>query len=270
MIETSQPVLIEHPEPGVAVLRLNRPQRSNAMDMDAVLQLHQAIESVSSDDTVRVVVLTGRGNAFCAGLDLKAMLDEQGQLRPSAAGGYDLQERYEGTIRRLRASNKTVIAAVNGAAVGFGFALALAADIRIAATVASFHVGAVRIGLTAGECGISYHLPRMVGASRAFEIMLTGRPVKAAEAERIGLVARVVEPSLLLSYVLDCARQVLANSPFSTRHTKRIMWANLDAGSLEAAVELENRAQVLGLQNADFAEAARAFVRRSGAKSQVG
>jgi len=118
----------------------------------------------------------------------------------------------------------------------------------------------VRIGLTAGECGISYHLPRMVGASRAFEIMLTGRPVGAAEAERIGLVARVVSPDQLLPEAMDCAKQVLANSPFSTRHTKRVMWANLDAGSLDAALELENRAQVLGLQNADFARAARAFV----------
>jgi enoyl-CoA hydratase len=262
MVDAAQPVLIERPEPGVAVLRLNRPERSNAMDMDAVAQLHQAIESVSSDDAVRVVVLTGLGNAFCAGLDLKSMLDDRGALRPSAAGGYDLQERYEGTIRRLRASNKTIIAAVNGAAVGFGFALTLGADIRIASTSASFHVGAVRIGLTAGECGISYHLPRMVGASRAFEIMLTGRPIDAAEAQRIGLVARVVEPAQLLSDALDCARQVLLNSPFSTRHTKRVMWANLDAGSLDAALELENRAQVLGLQNADFAEAARAFVKK--------
>lgn len=262
MAETAQPVLIERPEPGVALLRLSRPERSNAMDMDAVAQLHQAIESVSSDDAVRVIVLTGSGNAFCAGLDLKAMLDEQGELRPSAAGGYDLQERYEGTIRRLRASNKTVIAAVNGAAVGFGFALTLGADIRIASTAAAFHVGAVRIGLTAGECGISYHLPRMVGASRAFEIMLTGRPIEAAEAERIGLVARVVKPGQLLPESMDCAHQVLANSPFSTRHTKRVMWANLNAGSLEAALELENRAQVLGLQNADFAQAARAFVEK--------
>ena len=114
------------------------------------------------------------------------MLDEQGELRPSAAGGYDLQERYEGTIRRLRASNKTVIAAVNGAAVGFGFALTLGADIRIASTAASFHVGAVRIGLTAGECGISYHLPRMIGASRAFEVMLTGRPIDAARRSASG------------------------------------------------------------------------------------
>lgn len=270
MAETVQPVLIDRTEPGVALLRLNRPGRSNAMDLDSVALLHEAIESASSDDAVRVIVLTGSGNAFCAGLDLKAMLDDRGALRESAAGGYDLQERYEGTIRRLRASNKTIIAAVNGAAVGFGFALTLGADIRIASTAASFHVGAVRIGLTAGECGISYHLPRMVGASRAFEIMLTGRPVEAAEAERIGLVARVVEPGGLLPDAMDCARQVLRNSPFSTRHTKRLMWANLDAASLESALELENRAQVLGLQNADFAEAARAFVGKRAPKFKAG
>jgi enoyl-CoA hydratase len=260
MSETTAPVLTELPDPGVALLRLNRPARSNAMDLDSIALLHQAIDRVSADPSVRAIVLVGNGAAFCAGLDLKAILDETGALRLDSGTGYELQERYEGTIRRLRRSDKAVIAAVNGPAVGFGFALTLGADIRLASTAASFHVGAVRIGLTAGECGISYHLPRLVGASRAFELMLTGRPVDAAEAERIGLVARVVPPEQLVSQALECARQVLRNSPFATRHTKRVMWANLDAASLETAVELENRAQVLGLQSGDFAEAARAFV----------
>jgi len=259
MAATTEPVLIERPEPGLAVLRLNRPERANAMDLDAVAQLHRAIDSLSADDAIRAVILTGNGHAFCAGLDLKAMLDEQGELRQDAADGYELQERFESTVRRLRASNKAIIAAVNGAAVGFGFALTLGADIRVASTAASFHVGAVRIGLTAGECGISYHLPRLIGASRAFEVMLTGRPIGAAEADRVGLVSQLTEPDQLMTQAHACAQQVLRNSPYSTRHTKRLMWANLD-GSLESALELENRAQVLGLQNADFAEAARAFV----------
>lgn len=102
----------------------------------------------------------------------------------------------------------------------------------------------------------------MIGASRAFEILLTGRPIDAAEAERIGLVAAVVEHDVLIDRALECARQVLRNSPYATYHTKRVMWANLDAGGLEAALELENHAQVLALMTEDFAEAARAFVEK--------
>ena len=166
-------------------------------------------------------------------------------------------------MRRLRSLDKVVIAAVNGVAVGVGFALTLGADIRIASRSASFHVGAVRIGLTAGECGISYHLPRLIGASRAFEVMLTGRPVQADEAERIGLVSRLVDDNAdLLAQALDLAGQVLRNSPYATRHTKQLMWANLDAASLDAAIELENRAQVLALMTDDFHEASRAFIEK--------
>jgi enoyl-CoA hydratase len=169
------------------------------------------------------------------------------------------QELFAGMVRRLRALDKVVIAAVNGAAVGAGFALTLGADIRVAARSASFHIGAVRIGLTAGECGISYHLPRLVGASRAFELMLTGRPLPADEAERIGLVSALVDDAELMPKALEIAGSVLRNSPYSTRHTKQLMWANLDAPSLDAALEIENRAQVLALMTADFKEASAAF-----------
>ncbi|HVR50778.1 MAG TPA: enoyl-CoA hydratase-related protein, partial [Pseudorhodoferax sp.] len=124
---------------------------------------------------------------------------------------------------------------------------------------AAFHVGAVRIGLTAGECGISYHLPRLIGAARAFELMLTGRPLPADEAERVGLVASVVPAEELLPRALALAEQVLRNSPYATRHTKQLMWANLEAPSLQAAIELENRAQVLALMTEDFREAVAAF-----------
>jgi len=169
------------------------------------------------------------------------------------------QELFASMVRRLRSPDKVVIAAVNGAAVGAGFALTLGADIRIAARSASFHVGAVRIGLTAGECGISYHLPRLLGASRAFELMLTGRPVLAAEAERIGLVAGLVDDNELLPRAFRIADDVLRNSPYATRHTKQLMWTNLEAPSLDAALEVENRAQVLALKTEDFREAATAF-----------
>jgi len=262
MSETQDAVVVERPRPDLAILRLNRGARMNAMDVPAMSELAQLIDRLEQDTAVRVLILTGTGKGFCAGLDLKSVLDEGGRLALDVTQAYRLQECFEGVVRRLRASHKTVIAAVNGVAVGAGFALALAADIRLAVAEAAFHVGAVRVGLSAGECGISYHLPRLVGASRAFELMLTGRPVDSGEAERIGLVSAVVPAQDLLARALECASQVLRNSPYSTQHTKRLMWSNLDAPSLEAALELENHTQVLALMTADFAEAAQAFAHK--------
>ncbi|HEU0203769.1 MAG TPA: enoyl-CoA hydratase-related protein [Burkholderiaceae bacterium] len=255
-------VRVERVGADIAIVRFDRPGRSNAFDVDGMVQLQRRLAELEGEADVRLIVLTGAGAAFCAGLDLRSVLDDERRLRLSVRDSYELQECFERSVRMLRRSNKVIIAAVNGAAVGAGLALCLAADIRIAARSASFHIGAVKIGLTAGECGISYHLPRLIGASRAFELMLTGRPVDAAEAERIGLVALVVDDNALLDRALATARQVLRNSPYATRHTKRLMWANLDAPSLDAALELENRAQVLALTTADFAEGARAFVEK--------
>lgn len=262
MNETQDAVVVEQPRADLAIVRLNRGQRMNAMDVESMVELGLVLDRLEQDAGIRVLVLTGAGKGFCAGLDLKSVLDEGGRFKLDVTQAYRLQECFEGVVRRLRTSGKTVIAAVNGVAVGAGFALALAADIRFAATEAAFHVGAVRVGLSAGECGISYHLPRLVGAARAFELMLTGRPVASDEAERIGLVSAVVPEPALLARALECAEQVLRNSPYSTRHTKRLMWSNLDAPSLEAALELENHTQVLALMTEDFAEAAQAFAHK--------
>lgn len=257
-----QAVRVERQEPGLCVVRLNRPGRLNALSLPALQHFHEVLDSLLDDPALRVIVLAGEGAGFCAGLDLKSMLDGQGQAHWNVADAYKLQLSFAGLVQRLRASDAAVIAAVNGIAVGAGMALTLAADIRFGSTAASFHVGAVRIGITAGECGISYHLPRLIGASRAFELMLTGRPVSAEEALQIGLVADVVHPEVLMERALVCARQILANSPYSTTHTKRVMWTNLDAGSLAAAVDLENHAQVLGLMTEDFGEAVKAFTEK--------
>lgn len=259
----SEPAVIASaPEPGICLLRLDRPARMNAMSVPALQSFHGVLDRVLADPSLRAIVLTGEGNGFCAGLDLKSVLDADGRFAWPVAQAMELQHAFAGLVERLRATDAAVIAAVNGAAVGAGMALALAADVRFAAPQASFHVGAVKIGITAGECGISYHLPRLVGAGRAFELMLTGRPVAADEALRIGLVADVLPPDGLLERAMACARQVLANAPYSTAHTKRLMWQNLDAPSLQAAIELENHAQVLGLMTADFQEAALAFVQK--------
>lgn len=260
-------IQLDRSHDGIAVLTLNRPERLNALSQMTVRRLCASLDALATDDAVRVVVLTGAGRGFCAGWDLASPLtDATGAERtgPPTVADYCVgQELFAGMVRRLRSLGKVVIAAVNGVAVGAGFALTLGADIRIASRAASFHVGAVRIGLTAGECGISYHLPRLIGASRAFEVMLTGRPIPAEEAERIGLVSRLVDDAAeLLPQALALAAQVLRNSPYATRHTKQIMWANLDAGGLDAAIELENRAQVLALMTEDFKEASAAFVQK--------
>jgi enoyl-CoA hydratase len=266
-IRTADDVRIDRREDGIAVVTLNRPERLNALSQMTVRRLCASLDGLATDEAVRVVVITGAGRGFCAGWDLTSPLTDAAGTelpRPPTVADYCTgQELFANMVRRVRSLGKVVIAAVNGVAVGAGFALTLGADIRIASRAAAFHVGAVRIGLTAGECGISYHLPRLIGASRAFEVMLTGRPILAEEAERIGLVSRLVDGDAeLLPQALALAGQVARNSPYSTRHTKQIMWANLDAGSLDSAIELENRAQVLALMTEDFQEASAAFVQK--------
>jgi len=265
--DTGQDLLIDRSHDGIAIVTLNRPERLNALSQGNVRQFCAALDTLASDNAVRAVVLTGTDRGFCAGWDLTSPFTNASGTELTGPRGvadyYTGQELFAGMVRRLRSLDKVVIAAVNGVAVGAGFALTLGADIRIATRAASFHVGAVRIGLTAGECGISYHLPRLIGASRAFEVMLTGRPITADEAERIGLVSRLVEDNAdLLPQALELAGLVLRNSPYATRHTKQLMWANLDAASLDAAIELENRAQVLALMTEDFREASAAFVEK--------
>jgi enoyl-CoA hydratase len=165
-------------------------------------------------------------------------------------------------IKTLRSLRQPVIAAVNGAAAGAGFALALGSDIRIAAQSARFHVAAVKLGLSGGECGMSYLLPRQIGSARALELLLTGRPIDAAEAERIGLVARVVPDEALIDAALEMAAAIVANSPLAIWLTKQVVWSNLDASSFESAIELENRTQVLASMSRDSVEAMRAFVEK--------
>ena len=208
------------------------------------------------------MIITGAGRGFCSGQDVAAA-DARNRTNPSGVVERMFwQEQFSGMGQRIRAMPQVVIAAVNGPAVGAGMAIALAADVRVAARSARFLNAAVRLGLTAGESGISYHLPRLIGASRAFEIMLTGRPIEAEEAERIGLCARLVEDGQVVNEAVAFARTVLANSPFGVAHTKRVMWENLDAPSYAAALELENRAQILASLTDDYKEATAAFAEK--------
>lgn len=249
--------------PGITVITLNRPESLNAMNHELVTGVHDALDEVDADHDCRVVVLTGAGRAFCAGLDLKG---------PGAAPGTDgvgraqagmlSQQRIASLYTRMRAVRKPIIAAVNGAASGGGFAFALASDVRVAAESARFNVAFVRIGLSGCDVGVSYLLPRLIGASKAFELMLTGRFVGAEEAERIGLVSRVVPDGEVVDAALEIAAQIRANSPFGVWMTKEVMWSNLEAGSMQAAIDLENRNQILTTFTEDMPEAIRAFLEK--------
>ncbi|HMF82446.1 MAG TPA: enoyl-CoA hydratase-related protein [Acidimicrobiia bacterium] len=246
---------------GITVLTLDRPERLNAMSRELVADLHDALAAAGDDRTCRVVILTGAGRGFCSGLDLK----ETGDLAEAGGGppaAMRAQQHIASLVTQLRGLPKPVIAAVNGPATGGGLALALACDVRVAAASARFNVAFIRVGLSGCDIGVSYLLPRLVGASRAFELMLTGRMVESAEADRIGLVSRVVPDGEVVDAALETALLIRANSPFGVWMTKEVMWSNLEASSLQAAIDLENRTQLLSSHTGDMREALTAFIEK--------
>jgi enoyl-CoA hydratase len=253
-------VQVSSPRPGVALVTLDRPDRLNAMSHQLVADLHGAFDSVAADAGTRVVVLTGAGRGFCAGLDLKGAGAPPGTdgLGPVPAGMVG-QQHIASLVPKMRALRQPVIAAVNGPAAGGGLALALASDVRLAAPAARFGVAFVRIGLSGCDIGVSWLLPRLIGASRAFELMLTGRVIDAAEADRLGLVSRVVEDRPVVDAALDLADEILANSPTGVWMTKEVMWSQLEVASLQAGIDLENRTQIMTSMTQDMREAVTAF-----------
>jgi enoyl-CoA hydratase len=256
-------VHIEPPEDGIALVTLDRPERLNAMSHELVADLHDTFATLAADPSCRVVVLTGQGRGFCAGLDLKGTGEAPGTAglgRPQA--GMKSQQHIATLVTEMRRMPQPIIAAVNGPAAGGGLALALASDVRIAAASARFNVAFVKIGLSGCDVGVSWLLPRLVGASRAFELLLTGRIIDSAEADRIGLVTRVVPDGEVLDSALETARLVLANSPFGVRMTKEVMWSQLEIGSLQAGIDIENRNQILASQTDDMREAMAAFLEK--------
>jgi enoyl-CoA hydratase/carnithine racemase len=252
----SETIKVESPGEAVAVVSLNRPERLNAISPTMFEELLAACKTLGASESVRVVVLTGSGRGFCAGLDLESAEDLP---RLTASEVQARQEYYASIIPAIRALPQPVIAAVNGPAAGGGLGLALAADIRVASTSASFNTAFVRIGLSAGDLGVSWALPRLVGLGLAAELMYTARPVDADEALALGLVNRVVPDAELLSASLELADQIAANGAFGLRLSKRVLQINVDTTSLESALELENRGQALAWQEPGMAEALRAF-----------
>lgn len=253
-------VLIEKPRPHVTLVTLNRPERMNAMAFDVMIPLRETLEEVSADNDTRVVVLTGAGHGFCSGADL----EDSGHV-PNITGltrttiAHRSMDLLDDVILGLRRMHQPVIAAINGAAIGGGFCLATATDIRIASQHAYFRAAGINNGLTSSELGMSYLLPRAIGSSRAFEIMLTGRDVDADEAQRIGLVSRTVPHDALLDACYDVAERIIGFSRIGVESTKRLLWSSLDAGSLFSHMDHEAHAQLyVRLTTENFEEAVRA------------
>ena len=250
-------VLVDRPREHVALVTLNRPERMNSMAFDVMVPLKRVLDDLNHDNSVRAVVLTGAGSGFSSGADHKSagsVPHVDGLTRPSFA--LRSMEVLDDVILALRRLHQPVIAAVNGAAIGGGLCLALACDIRVAGAGAYFRAAGINNGLTASELGLSYLLPRAIGTSRAFELMLTGRDVDAVEAERIGLVSRQVSDEDLLDTCFDMAQQIAAFSRPGIELTKRTLWSGLDAGTLEGHMQAEGLGQLyVRLLTSNFEEA---------------
>jgi enoyl-CoA hydratase len=254
-------VLQTQPAAGVTVLTLNRPDSVNALDGQLISDLHRQLRAVRDDDDCRVVVLTGAGRSFCAGLDVQYYTERTADpAYRTPAARMRLQQDIADLVGTLRSLRQPVIAAVNGAAAGGGMGLALACDLRVMADSASFHSAFIKLGLGGTDIGVSWLLPRIVGATRAFEIMLTGRRISADEASAIGLVNHVVSAGDLLDTAVTLAGQIAAHSPMGVWMTKEVMWSQLEVGSLQAGLDLENRSQVVTTLTHDHAEAVGAFL----------
>lgn len=256
-------ILRDTPVEGVCRLTLNRPDALNSLTFAMYEELIGHLEAVRYDHDVRVVLITGAGRAFCAGHDIR------GAGKPEwvrdGLGKAQTQRRVMDKLGQIpvlmRALPQPVICAVNGAAAGAGYPIAIAADMTIAARSAKF-VNAFHNAGTGHELGFSYLLPRLVGMQRAAELMLTGRPVLAEEAERIGLIVRCVDDEALMDEALKLAEAVMVNSPIGISVTKSSMWHNVDAPSLEAAIEMENRAIFMSQSTQDSAEKRKAFIEK--------
>ena len=265
-------LLLDHRDNGaIAVLTINRPRRGNSLDSQTLAELHRVLDHLNGDGALRALVVTGTESIFCAGADIKAQPGDftdydatpfaslQARATSTIAITLSGQELMASAFEKIHRLRQPVIAAVNGAAVGGGFALALACDIRYATTNASFGAVFIRHGVSACDMGTSYHLPRLVGASRAAELMLTGRVFDADEAAKIGLVLDIVDADALVERAVEKAREIACHSPLAVWMTKETMWQTVDAPSLRHALDIENRTQVLCTSTGDLTDSFASF-----------
>jgi len=258
--DASDLIRVEKPRPHTSVITMARPERMNSMAFELMVPLHDAFARVAEDNDTTCVVLTGEGRGFCSGADTgdsepPPNIDGLTLTRIATRAMSILAD----LVPAMQRMPQPVICAINGAAIGGGLCLTLGTDIRIAGESAYFRAAGINNGLTATELGLSFLLPRAIGSSRAFEIMLSGRDVDAHEAATIGLVSRVVPDTELLTAALDLADQINGWSAQGVALTKRMMWAGLETSSLRAAIELESHTQLfVRMTTQNFEEAVRA------------
>lgn len=238
----------------------NRPDNLNALSRDFVAELNDYFDSLLENYEVRVVVLKGSGRAFCAGLDMKDDKRPDGPVTTNTS--LQGQRRFSGIVMRMRRCPQPIIGLLHGFAAGGGFSIALGCDVRIAAEGTKMNCAFIKIGLSGCEMGASYHLPRLVGTSVAAELLMTGRFIDADRALRVGLVSDVVPQEQLVATGKELADDMIATAPLGLRLTKEAFWANVDAQSLDAAVALEDRNQILTVANGDLAEGVRSFLEK--------
>ncbi|MBY0489290.1 MAG: enoyl-CoA hydratase/isomerase family protein [Gemmatimonadaceae bacterium] len=245
--------LTTHTDAGVCTITLNRPERLNAVNPGLADELPRAVQQAAADDTVRVVVITGAGRGFCAGLDLAEPV-QLGTTRHEVLDPYQWVGRW---VQAITQCEKPVIAAINGACAGAGFGLALACDLRVLAAGATCTAGYIRRGLSP-DAGVSWFLPRLIGHARAADILFTGRDIKADEAAHIGLVSAVYPDEAFAGAVAAYAQALAAGPPLAFAHTKRLLLASHDA-PLDTQLRDELAAIKQCFVSADVREAMAAF-----------
>lgn len=250
-------------EAGIGWIRLNRPEKMNAIGALTRRQLGDAIKQAERDEAVRVVVLTGSGRAFCSGADVTEMLGDGGMRTPEDVGNV-LRNEYMPMLTRLRTMPKPVIAAMNGPAVGIGASYALACDIRIATPEAYLMEAFINIGL-APDGGVSWLLPRLAGTGIAYEMFFTGKPLSAADAHRLGVVNRVVPQERFEEEVRELATQLASQPRQALAAAKRAVIHALES-SYENALEFESYLQEAQAASPEFVEGVQAFLARRAAK----
>jgi enoyl-CoA hydratase/carnithine racemase len=243
----------------VARITLNRPERLNALTFEVYRELTETFAALQREDGVRAVVITGAGRAFCSGGDVRDIIGEL-QNR-DAEGLLEFTRMTCELVRNIRALRKPVIASLNGTTAGAGACIALASDLRIASAEARIAFLFVRVGLSGADMGAAHLLPRVVGLSKATELLYTGDFITAHEALAIGLYNRVVPADALESETSALAERLARGPAFALAVTKEMLERELDV-SLEAALELEAQAQAVCMQHPDYAEAYRAFVEK--------
>ncbi len=238
---------------------LNRPQVLNALNDELVEELHTFLDETAADPGVRVVVLRGAGKAFCAGLDLK---DSPDVSSGGISAGLRVQHHIAEIALKMRRAPQVFVACVHGAACGGGFMLALASDIRIGGESARMNAAFIKLGLSGCDVGVSYLLPRLVNASLASELILTGRFIDSQRAYDLGLFSRVVADERLEEEAQALVEELLLTSPLGLRLSKECLGASLDAGSMDQVVSMEDRNQILCARTADFREGVMAFLEK--------